>query len=54
MMDQRACLQVLAELVQDELVVAALGAMSDEWSRLKPRDSAKVVAAPAVAPSRFC
>jgi thiamine pyrophosphate-dependent acetolactate synthase large subunit-like protein len=39
MMDQRACLAVLAELVQDELVVAALGGMSDEWARVKPRDA---------------
>jgi len=39
MMDQRACLEALAELLRDELVVVALGRTADEWANLKPRDA---------------
>jgi sulfopyruvate decarboxylase subunit beta len=38
-MDLHACLERLAPLVRDELVVVALGRTTDEWAKLAPRDA---------------
>jgi thiamine pyrophosphate-dependent acetolactate synthase large subunit-like protein len=38
-MDLHACLERLAALIRDELVVVALGRTTDEWARLAPRDA---------------